>query len=225
MTIEKASNAKASNIKMVVYGKPATQKTRFACNGIKKGIILDLEKGLGSTENIEDLDRVAINTAQDFAQAIQYLSENPDKYETVIIDSMTAYGEKLFLALSDIYPEKKDGMNKWGDFDTLSRKRYDQIIDLKMNVIMIFLEDEMVIEGFNASYPLYKAKKFTAGLLAAPSIAAHAVKDNDGEVIYDIIGNSEAVAKNRFYNELKNKKLATNGDIKTFQELIDTIQS
>ena len=222
--IEKASNAKSKNIKAIIYGKSATEKTRYACNGIKKGIIIDIENGLASTENIEDLDRINVNSAYEFTEALEYVMKNQDKYETLIIDSFSAYGELLFLALSDKFPDKKDGMNKWGTFDEISRRRFADIFALNMNVILIFLEEQVSLDtGFIASFPSYKAKKFKEGMLASPSIVLHSEKHKDGYITYDIIGSNEAVAKNRFYNELKDTTIASNGKIKTFQETIDII--
>ena len=108
--IEKASNVKSEFIKAIVYGKTSTQKTRWACNGIKNAIVLDLENGLSSTEDIDGLSRINVSSAYDFSKAIDYISQHEDEYDTLIIDSFSAYGEMLFLALSDMYPDKKDGM-------------------------------------------------------------------------------------------------------------------
>ncbi len=223
--IEKASNAKGKYVKSIIYGKSAVGKTRFSCNGVKKAVILDLENGLGSTEDIDELDRISVSNAYEFAEALDYIEENQDKWDTLIIDSFSQYSDMLYVALLDSYPDQKDSMLLWGTLDKISRQRLEQIIRLKLNVSLIMLEEQVVLDtGFVASYPMYKAKKFKATLESKMSIIAHSQKDKDGVVSFDLTGSNEAVAKNRFLKELDGLSVASDGDIKTFQELLNKIK-
>ncbi len=226
INVKKAINTKNENIKMIIYGKSGTKKTRFACNGIKKGLVIDMENGLGSTEDIDNLDVISVTNAYEFTEALDYLEENQNVYDTVIIDSFTQYSDMLYVALLEVYPEPEAAITLWGSLDKISRQRLEQIMRIKSNFCIIMLEEQVTLDtGFVSAYPMYKAKKFKATLEAKPSIIAHAAKNKDGDVVYDLIGSNVAVAKNRFYKELISKKIGSkkDDDIRTFQELIDTI--
>lgn len=115
MAIEiiKASQNATKNIKMLVFGVSGIKKTRFSTDFPGgNAIVLDWEGGLGSAM-YPDIDSIRCKSAGDFAEALEFLKEDT-KYDTVINDSITEYGEKLFLALKKVYPDKSDGMNLWG---------------------------------------------------------------------------------------------------------------
>ena len=51
LDIKKASDGAKKNIKMLIYGKSGTKKTRFSTGFLEGALVLDFEGGLGSALN------------------------------------------------------------------------------------------------------------------------------------------------------------------------------
>jgi hypothetical protein len=211
----------SKKLSMINYGLSGVGKSNYSLENLKRAVLINYEDGIGDIKISPDLTILDCKNASDFREAIEYIEDNKDKFDTVVLDSITKYGDKLFAAVSEIYPDKKDGLNLWGMIDTVSRQRFEQLMSLDMNIIIIALEEQVVLEsGFRGSYPSYKAKKFKASLEAQVDIICHLFKDDKGNYMRDWNGDNVAIGKNRFPNSLGNNANA----YKNVQEVIDKLK-
>jgi hypothetical protein len=209
-------------LRTILFGKTSTRKTGFAIQGLKKGVLIDYERGLGDLDVPSDMTILECNTASDYREALDYISENVNKYETIVIDSKTFYGDQLYAALTEVFVDAKDSLRLWNELDKISRQRLEQLMSIPLNVVMIFLEDEVVLEsGFRGTYMMYKAKKYKASLEAKFDIIIHTSKDEEGNIIMDAAGSNVCVGKNRFVKTLGNDFTKYNN----MQEVIDKLNT
>ena len=228
MKIKKFKNTQTENIKICIYGQSGVQKTRMSLNGLRDAVLLDIEHGLGSVENADGIDVISIDTAGEYKEALLWLYESreAEKYKTVVTDSWTQYGEKLFLSCAEIYPDKKDAMNLWGLFDTKSRENHDLMLSLNKNIVSIFLQETIVTEdGYRAKHPLYKAKKFKEMLPARYDFVLHNEKIDKINFKSEFNTGGDIVSKNRFLSKFQEyDHFGSDTDIKTVQNLLDKLQ-
>jgi len=202
----------AKNLKALLFGKSGIGKTYLA-GSVKNALVLDLEKGSASVKN-KDIDVVPINDAGEFRKVLEYLKEDT-QYETIVIDSLTRYGEMLFVALSKMYPDKKDSMKLWGDFDTVSRQRLEDILQLNKNIIVTCLEEDIVDGGTLKKFPMYKANKFKMMIPSYFDFVGHLVVDSEGHRILISEPTEDSIGKNRL------KDFGIPNVIKDTEELYD----
>ncbi len=202
----------AKNLKALLFGKSGIGKTYLA-GSVKNALVLDLEKGSASVKN-KDIDVVPINDAGEFRKVLEYLKEDT-QYETIVIDSLTRYGEMLFVALSKMYPDKKDSMKLWGDFDTVSRQRLEDILQLNKNIIVTCLEEDIIDGGTLKKFPMYKANKFKMMIPSYFDFVGHLVVDSEGHRILISEPTEDSIGKNRL------KDFGIPNVIKDTEELYD----
>jgi len=109
--VMKPKDLVSKNLKALLYGKSGIGKT-FLAGSVNNALVIDLEKGSASVKN-KNIDVAPVSNAGEFREILEYLKTDT-KYETIVIDSLTRYGEMLFVALSKMYPDKKDSMKLWG---------------------------------------------------------------------------------------------------------------
>ena len=194
LNIMKPKDLISRNLKALLFGKSGLGKT-YLVGSVANALFLDLEKGSASVKN-KDIDIVPINDAGEFRKVLEYLKKDT-KYETIIIDSLTRYGEMLFVALSKMYPDKKDSMKLWGDFDTVSRQRLEDILQLNKNIIITCLEEDIVDGGSLKKFPMYKANKFKMMLPSYFDFVGHLVVDNEGHRVLISEPTEDSIGKNR----------------------------
>jgi len=220
MTKDQAQKNKT--LTAISYGLSGTGKSTAAIKGIKNAAIINYEDGLGDIEPGDGTVIINCYDAGDFREAIDYIVANKKQFDTVVLDSLSKYGDKLFAALSEIYPDKSDSMNLWGSFDTVSRQRFEQLMSTGLNIIIIALEDQVVLDsGFRGSFVSYKGKRFKSSLEAQVDIIMYHSKDQDGNMVRDWKGSNIHVGKNRFSMSLGDDAMK----YETYQEMIDTLQS
>ena len=222
LDIKKASDGAKKNIKMLIYGKSGTKKTRFSTGFPERAIVLDFEGGLGSALN-PDIASIRCRTAGDMAEALAFLEEDKD-YDTVIVDSWYEYCEKLFLALKPLYPNKADGMNLWGHFDLVVRQRHDQLIALDKNIITISLEESIVTDMIAQKHPMMKAKKFKEVIGAKYDLVGHMSYNSDDKRTINFEGTDQAIGKNRFEGKVPNI-ISEDEELFSASKLFELIQS
>ena len=228
MEITRLESVKATNIKICIYGQSSAFKTRMALNGLRDAVLLDIEHGLGSVEDADGVDVISISSAGEYKEALLWLHESreAEKYKTIVTDSWSEYGEKLFLSCAEIYPEKKDGMNLWGLFDTKSRENHNLMLSLNKNIVSIFLQETIVTEdGYRAKHPLYKAKKFKEMLPAKYDFILHNEKIDKTNFKSEFNTGGDIISKNRFLSKFKEyDHFGSDTDIKTVQDILDYLQ-
>lgn len=196
LEIKKASEGVVKNIKMLIYGKSGTKKTRFATGFESGALVADFEGGLASAVN-PDIHSARCKDASGLREFLEFL-ETDTTYNTGIVDSWTEYGEKLFLALKQMYPNKADGMNLWGEFDLVVRQRHDQLIALDKNIITLCLQETITTDMIAQCHPMMKAKKFKEMIGAKYDLVGHTEYDSNGKIQINFGGTDYAIGKNRF---------------------------
>jgi len=183
----------SKNLKILIYGPSGMGKTYLA-GSVDNAVVLDLEKGSASVKN-KDIDVIPISDASEFKKAIEWVKTQ--NYKTVVIDSITRYSEMLFVALSKIYPDKRDSMKLWSDFDIYSRQRVEDILGINKNIVVTALEEQVNDGGMLKKHPMYKANKFKMMLPSYFDMVTHLVKDNEGHRFMISEPTEDAIGKNR----------------------------
>jgi len=183
----------AKNLKALLYGRSGVGKTHLA-GSVENAVVLDLEKGSASVKN-KDIDVIPISNAKQFKDVLEWVKKQD--YDTIVIDSLTRYGEMLFVALSKVYPDKRDSMKLWGDFDTISRQRLEDILAIDKNIIITALEEEVNDGGYLIKHPMYKANRFKSTIPSYFDFVGHIVIDNEGKRVLISEPTEDAVGKNR----------------------------
>lgn len=183
----------SKNLKILLYGESGKGKSYLA-GSVENAIVLDLEKGSASVKN-KDIDVIPVDNAKSFKEVLEWVKNQP--YETIIIDSLTRYGEMLYVALTQVYPDKKDSMLLWNQFDVLSRQRLGVILSINKNIVITMLEENTNDGGSLKKFPMYKANKFKMMIPSYFDLVGHIVIDENGERLLITEPTEDAVGKNR----------------------------
>ena len=222
LDIKKASDGAKKNIKMLIYGKSGTKKTRFSTGFLEGALVLDFEGGLGSALN-PDIDAFRCKEAGDMVEALEFLATDT-KYHTVIVDSWYEYCEKIFLALKPMYPNPADAMKMWMHFDFVVRDRHDQLIALNKNIITISLQETIVTDMIAQAHPMMKAKKFKEVIGAKYDLVGHMSYDKSNKRSINFGGTDYATGKNRFEGKVPNI-IEEDEELFSASKLFELIQS
>jgi phage nucleotide-binding protein len=182
----------SKNLKALIFAESGKGKTYLA-GSVKNAVVLDLEKGSASVSN-KNIDVIPVDNAKVFKEALEWVKNQP--YDTVVIDSLTRYGEMLFVALSKLYPDKRDSLRLWGDFDTVSRQRLEDILAINKNIIMTMLEEQINDGGILRKFPMYKANKFKMMIPSYFDLVGHIVTDENSERVLISEPTDDAIGKN-----------------------------
>jgi len=210
----------SKNLKALVYGASGMGKSYLA-GSVKNAVILDLEKGSASAKN-KDIDVIEISNAGEFKKALEWVKEQP--YETIVIDSITRYSEMLFVALSKLYPDKRDSMKLWGDFDLVSRQRLEDILSIKKNIIITALEEQVADGGSLKKHPMYKANKFKMMMPSYFDFVGHIVIDEQGNRVIISEPTDDSIGKNRLVSFGIPAVIKQEEKLYDFQEIINHIK-
>ena len=221
LKIMKPKDLISQNLKILIYGKSGVGKTYLA-GSVNNALLIDLEKGSASVKN-QDIDIVTAKDAREFREILSYL-EKDTKYETIVIDSITRYSEMLFLALKSIYPDKKDSMNLWGDFDIASRKVIEKILSINKNIVITSLEEEVTDDGILRKHPMYKASKFKVMLPSYFDIVSHLIVNDEGKRVMINDKTYDAIGKNRLRNSGIPDVIEEDNELYNIQEIINKIK-
>lgn len=110
------------------YGKPGSGKTTLACTFPKPLLLIDMkdEKGYLIAKKIKGVTVVRAKSVEDLYTIYWYLKDNPGKFKTVVLDTVTA-GQALFL--EDLRQRKKPNLekSKIGNWGTMSKQDWGEI--------------------------------------------------------------------------------------------------
>lgn len=86
------------NLKVLIYGDPGVGKTTFAASA-PKPLLIDVERGSRSVLNVNNpVDVLEFRSIEQVEATIQFLKDGNeafDKYETIVLDSMTEMQARL----------------------------------------------------------------------------------------------------------------------------------
>lgn len=110
------------------YGKPGSGKTTLACTFPKPLLLIDMkdEKGYLIAKKVKGVTVVRAKSVEDLYTIYWYLRDNPGKYKTVVLDTITA-GQALFL--EDLRIRKKPNIEKekMGNWGTMSKQDWGEV--------------------------------------------------------------------------------------------------
>lgn len=130
----------------VLYGRSGTGKTTLACSFPTPLLLLDVrDQGTDSIADVEGVDVRDITTLEELDHTFWWLTKHPDKYKTVVIDTMSQLQQ---LVVGEVAGKKKKGVARAGDWGTLTKRDWGDVAavlkeriinfrDLKMNVVFI----------------------------------------------------------------------------------------
>lgn len=135
-------SAKANGVKVLVYGKAGSGKTRL-CATAPKPIILSAEAGLLSLRN-HDIPVIEIKSIDDLDEAYKWLTTNKKAatFETICLDSISEIGE---IVLAAAKASHKDARQAYGELIDYTLKTIKAFRDLpKKNVYFSAKETKLV---------------------------------------------------------------------------------
>lgn len=140
-----------------LYGRAGTGKTTLAATFPGPILLLDIkDEGTDSVTDVEGLKVWDIDTVDELEDAYWYLKKNPDKFKTVILDTVTMLQH---LKIDDLVGAKLEKLGKQaGDWGTMTKQDWGAVAsylktwitnfrDLPMNTV--FIAQERV---FNVDY-------------------------------------------------------------------------
>lgn len=131
----------------VIYGRSGTGKTTLAETFPGPKLLLDVrDHGTDSIVGSKDTDILDVEDWEQLDQEVYwFLKQHPDKYKTVIIDTITQAQE---MRMQELLAKKKKNAKRAGEWGSMTRQEFGQVSssmktmitnyrDLKMNVVFI----------------------------------------------------------------------------------------
>lgn len=176
----KPVNASTSGVKICVYGRGKTGKTRLACTFPKPCLLIGTEDGTRSVVGVTEVDFIMVKESADLDQLTTMLMGG--HYKTAIIDTAGGLQDiilKEVLDLDQIPVQRtwgmgsgkyQDGRQMWGDVGLQWKERMRALIDLAdrigLNVVVIAHE-----RNFNEDNKPSEIMFPTVGAALTPSAA------------------------------------------------------
>jgi len=140
-------------IKALIYGESGIGKTYLASTLNGKTLVISAESGLLSLANfdIDVIDLSVDDTGKPVTKSMKIdrimevykfllKPESLAKYDNVFIDSLTEIGQNVSEKFKLEFPEKKDALKLWGEYNDKMRSIIKAFRDLpKYNVVMTAL--------------------------------------------------------------------------------------
>jgi hypothetical protein len=132
-------------VKMNVYGRGKTGKTRLACTFPKPLLLMGTEDGTKSVVGAADVDFIMVEASSDLEELTEGVLAG-GKYKTAVLDTAGGLQDlilKEVLGLEDVPVQKSWGMAERGDWMTTGaqwKERMRSILDLArkgLNVVVI----------------------------------------------------------------------------------------
>lgn len=158
------------NQSIVFYGKSGTGKTTLAGSCPGDILYLDIrDRGTDSISDVEGVDVMEVETWDDIETVYWYLKAHPDKYETVVIDTITQLQN---IAIEKVINfQKGDSDKNLGDWGTMTKRAWGDVASL-MKVWITNFRDLPMVSVFLAQERLFNVDEDKDGdeNAAAPEI-------------------------------------------------------
>lgn len=129
MEIFNTSDLDAHYLKVLVYGNPKVGKTTLV-KTLPNPIVLSAEAGLLSLKG-EDVEFIKIKKYSDMEDGYRYIKDNMDKYDWVVIDSISDVAETVLADMKDQY---KDGRQAYGETNDIVLQMIKAYRNLDINI-------------------------------------------------------------------------------------------
>jgi len=107
------------------YGPPGSGKTTLFATFPGKKLLLDIgDEGTDSISDVKDVDVMDVTDWDSLEQAYWYLHENPQEYDVICIDTITALQQLL---VEEIGKKKKLKGKRAGDWGTMTKSDWGTV--------------------------------------------------------------------------------------------------
>jgi hypothetical protein len=167
------------NRSYVFYGKSGSGKTTIAATFPKPLLLLDCkDEGEDSIADVKGIKVKEVTSAEDIEEIFYYLKENPGKYKSLVIDTMTGLQQ---IMVEEIANKNNKGGKNPGDWGTMRKQDWGDvasklkrlIIDLRsLPLECVFIAQDRV---FNAGDEAEDDSELApeVGPRLMPSVASH----------------------------------------------------
>ena len=202
-------------------GKSSSARTLPA----DKTVIVNVEAKPMPFKEFKDFKNINIRRHKDYMKLIKELKEAGDKYEYVVIDSLTSLLEMAHKYCTSIY----SGYSIYSEYNDLIYNILQDIKDLPQQVFVTAIPDYIEVEtGLLRAVPKVKGKEWANGAIAkefAIVLNTHLIADEEGNIVeyqFDTKPSKTTVGKspNGMFEEryMPNDLKAVSDAIKTYYE-------
>lgn len=150
--------AQKRRLKMLLYGPSGSGKTTFALQ-FPKPCVIDLEQGTVMYGEKAEFDVFSATSFKEIRSALAFLSQNPGRYETLIIDPITVAWEMTQTEWTEVFHlrNKKSAGHKvefytlqpgdWGLIKSDWKDFIRDLLALPMHVVLISREKAQYADG------------------------------------------------------------------------------
>ena len=124
----------SGGVKLLVYGRGKTGKTRMACTFPKKVLVIGTEDGTRSVSNVKGVDFVQLESSNELDELVELLKGG--EYASACLDTAGGLQDlvlKEYLGLTEIVLQKSWGLVKqkdWGPINAQTKKRLHTFLGL-----------------------------------------------------------------------------------------------
>lgn len=133
----------------VLYGRSGTGKTTVAASWPKPMLYIDVtDRGTKSIRDVKGIKKRTVRTFEDFEETYWWLKENPEAYNTVVVDTLSQLQR---IVVQEVGAKKvKNGKDAgdwgsltkrdWGDIAALMKEwiiNYRDLVELGIDVVFI----------------------------------------------------------------------------------------
>lgn len=137
--IQNINKIQQSGIKLCMYGRAKTGKTRLISTFPKPVLIMGTEDGTRSIRGVEGVDFVLLNRSDEVKSLVQYANKNG--YKTIAMDNCTQYQSLILtemLGLERVPTQHERGVIKKIDNQEYSKRTKDglsEMLDFSGNIV------------------------------------------------------------------------------------------
>lgn len=116
------------NRSYVFYGRSGTGKTTIAGTFPTPMLFIDVkDQGTDSISDVEGIDVLECETWDDFEVAYWWLIQNPGKYKTIVIDTVTQLQQ---VGLEKVLIDNEKDPDKAGEWGVMTKREWGQVASL-----------------------------------------------------------------------------------------------
>lgn len=189
-----------------IYGRSGAGKTTFASTFPKPILFLDIkDRGTDSIADVPKVDVMAVETWDDIEDVYWYLKENPNKYKTVVFDTVSQLQQlcTLHVLANNKKASSRAGdwgsmtRREWGDASAMMKEKITSFRDLPFDTVFIAQEKTSVEDDADTDETLLVPE---VGPAVMKSVAGHL------NASVSIIGHS-FIRLHRTKREVRGKKV------------------